>query len=58
MPEHSGPDMQADRDLAKYDYIKFMERLIDEPGSNGHPSMNGRSSRLSISSRLSSGSNR
>lgn len=29
MPEHSGPDMLEDRDMPKYDYIKFMERMRD-----------------------------
>ncbi|KAF2093921.1 alpha-actin-like proteinin [Rhizodiscina lignyota] len=45
MPEHSGPDLQEDRGLPKYDYIKFMEKLIDEPETNGHPTVNGGSSR-------------
>jgi hypothetical protein len=29
MPTHSGPDLEADRHLPKYDYISFMERMID-----------------------------
>lgn len=28
MPKHSGPDMEADRELPKYDYISFMENMI------------------------------
>ena len=28
MPKHTGPDMEADRGLPKYDYISFMERMI------------------------------
>jgi hypothetical protein len=28
MPEHSGPDLEADRHLPKYDYISYMERMI------------------------------
>jgi hypothetical protein len=28
MPKHTGPDMKADRQLPKYDYISFMERMI------------------------------
>jgi Ca2+ insensitive EF hand len=28
MPSHTGPDMESDRQLPKYDYISFMERMI------------------------------
>ncbi|KAI5300721.1 hypothetical protein KEM55_005569 [Ascosphaera atra] len=28
MPEHEGPDLAEDRDLPKYDYITFMQRLM------------------------------
>ena len=27
MPQHKGPDLQEDRDLPKYDYISFMEKM-------------------------------
>ena len=27
MPSHKGPDLQEDRDLPKYDYISFMEKM-------------------------------
>lgn len=27
MPEHKGPDLQDDRDVPKYDYVSFMEKL-------------------------------
>ncbi|KAK4211935.1 hypothetical protein QBC37DRAFT_203452 [Rhypophila decipiens] len=30
IPLHQGPDMQADRGQAQYDYIKFMEKLISD----------------------------
>lgn len=30
MPEHKGPDMEADRDVPKYDYITFMEKMIGD----------------------------
>ena len=30
MPAHTGPDLQEDRDLPKYDYITFMEKMMDE----------------------------
>ncbi|KAF4968257.1 hypothetical protein FSARC_4348 [Fusarium sarcochroum] len=30
MPEHSGPDMSEDRGMPQYDYISFMEKLINE----------------------------
>lgn len=29
MPKHEGPDLLEDRDVAKYDYITFMEQMID-----------------------------
>jgi hypothetical protein len=36
MPEHHGPDMKEDRDLPKYDYISFMEKMISgESHANG-----------------------
>lgn len=34
MPPHRGPDLQQDRDLPKYDYIKFMEKFVGDR-SNG-----------------------
>lgn len=27
MPQHKGPDLQEDRNLPKYDYISFMEKM-------------------------------
>lgn len=40
MPPHKGPDLADDRDLPKYDYVSFMERLMEEQqqqqGRNGH----------------------
>jgi len=50
MPRHEGPDLQEDRDVPKYDYIAFMEKIMDlgdgQPKSpSGHrrfPSINGR----------------
>ena len=30
MPQHDGPDLLEDRDLAKYDYISFMEKMMEE----------------------------
>jgi Ca2+-binding EF-hand superfamily protein len=36
IPPHNGPDMQADRGMPQYDYIAFMEKLInDEAAGNG-----------------------
>lgn len=29
MPKHEGPDLLEDREIAKYDYITFMEKMID-----------------------------
>ncbi|KYK60069.1 hypothetical protein DCS_01203 [Drechmeria coniospora] len=31
MPAHHGPDMSEDRGRPQYDYISFMDKLIDEP---------------------------
>lgn len=30
MPQHDGPDLLEDRELPKYDYISFMEKMMDE----------------------------
>ena len=30
MPAHRGPDLQEDRGVAKYDYVRFMERFVDD----------------------------
>ena len=30
MPSHNGPDLAEDRDLPKYDYITFMEKMMGE----------------------------
>jgi hypothetical protein len=35
MPEHKGPDMQEDRDIAKFDYITYMERYMGGKPDNG-----------------------
>jgi Ca2+-binding EF-hand superfamily protein len=35
IPMHQGPDMQADRGVPQYDYIKFMEKLISDEESRG-----------------------
>ena len=42
MPQHTGPDLEADRHLPKYDYISFMEGMIgkgksDEPRASSRP---------------------
>ncbi|GAM36113.1 alpha-actinin [Talaromyces pinophilus] len=34
MPKHEGPDLLEDRDLPKYDYITFMERMMDNQGTS------------------------
>ncbi|RDK39131.1 alpha-actinin, sarcomeric [Aspergillus phoenicis ATCC 13157] len=41
MPPHNGPDLQEDRDLPKYDYISFMEKMIEHNNSNNNDSLNG-----------------
>lgn len=35
MPQHDGPDMLEDRDLQKFDYISFMNKMIEENKKNG-----------------------
>ncbi|KAM5351402.1 hypothetical protein ACJ41O_004125 [Fusarium nematophilum] len=35
MPPHSGPDMSEDRGMPQYDYISFMEKLINDQQQNG-----------------------
>jgi len=32
MPEHRGPGIDEDRNLPKYDYVSFMNRLMGSPG--------------------------
>ena len=34
MPQHDGPDLLEDRDLAKYDYISFMEKMMEEQNND------------------------
>lgn len=34
MPQHDGPDLMEDRDLPKYDYISFMEKLMEANNNN------------------------
>jgi Ca2+-binding EF-hand superfamily protein len=34
MPEHKGPDLESDRDVAKYDYLSFMQGMIGENEGN------------------------
>ena len=46
MPPHMGPDLQEDRNLPKYDYISFMEKMTlgDDGGAgkvDGQGRMNG-----------------
>jgi hypothetical protein len=36
MPEHKGPDLQQDREMAKFDYITYMEHFM-----GGAPPVNG-----------------
>jgi Ca2+ insensitive EF hand len=34
MPKHQGPDLEADRNMEKYDYIEFMSRMAGESGTD------------------------
>lgn len=38
IPPHNGPDMQADRGMPQYDYISFMEKMINEESESGRMS--------------------
>lgn len=40
MPQHEGPDLQEDRELPKYDYISFMEKMMNEANQK-HVTVNG-----------------
>lgn len=37
MPEHKGPDLQEDRHRPKYDYVGFMERMIQGDAKSAAP---------------------
>ncbi|RMY23704.1 hypothetical protein D0866_11586 [Hortaea werneckii] len=41
MPTHRGPDLQQDRELPKYDYVRFMEKFIGGDGSPERQQVNG-----------------
>ncbi|KAI7220130.1 alpha-actinin-2 [Hortaea werneckii] len=41
MPTHRGPDLQQDRELPKYDYVRFMEKFIGGDGSPERQQTNG-----------------
>jgi len=42
MPQHQGPDLLEDRELAKYDYISFMEKMMDKQSEGqAHAAING-----------------
>ena len=45
MPEHKGPDMEADREVPKYDYISFMQGMIGDNNTNGNGSLRKEQSR-------------
>lgn len=55
MPKHKGPDLQEDRNLPKFDYISFMEKMTLD--NDGESSGNGKtkSSRQSSPVRPGSG---
>jgi hypothetical protein len=37
VPEHRGPDLQQDRGMKQYDYIKFMDSMIAGPDEYDAP---------------------
>ncbi|KAF3395687.1 Alpha-actinin-like protein 1 [Penicillium rolfsii] len=42
MPQHEGPDLLEDRDLPKFDYISFMEKMIEDQKSTNEGKPSGR----------------
>lgn len=47
MPAHAGPQLEEDRELAKFDYVRFMEGLLgggEGGSSSSSPVLNGRHS--------------
>ncbi|CAF9926613.1 MAG: hypothetical protein ALECFALPRED_003484 [Alectoria fallacina] len=45
MPQHTGPDLQEDRNLPKYDYISFMEKMTQgELNTSSRPNSKAESS--------------
>jgi Ca2+-binding EF-hand superfamily protein len=44
VPQHKGPDLASDRGVAQYDYISFMEKLMNDQGASLGDVTNGRSS--------------
>jgi hypothetical protein len=41
MPKHEGPDLLEDRDMPKYDYISFMEEMMDAANDGNQYPING-----------------
>ena len=41
MPTHQGPDMLNDRDLEKYDYISFMDKMMNRHGGDSDDVVDG-----------------
>ena len=41
MPQHQGPDLLEDRELQKYDYISFMEKMMENNENSSQASANG-----------------
>ncbi|KGQ00724.1 hypothetical protein PAAG_12617 [Paracoccidioides lutzii Pb01] len=50
MPQHNGPDLLEDRDVPKYDYITFMEKMMhnDSDTEDGHDGDNSSSDRRGL----------
>ena len=45
MPQHTGPDLQEDRNLPKYDYVSFMEKMTQgELNTSSRPNSKAESS--------------
>lgn len=45
MPRHDGPDLLEDREMPKYDYITFMEKMMND-GDGDDEDERGESNRL------------
>jgi hypothetical protein len=51
MPKHDGPDLLEHRDVPKYDYISFMQKMMDENKEQQSHSGTNQPDRASINGR-------
>lgn len=51
MPKHEGPDLLEDREVPKYDYISFMQKMMDDNKEHQAHSEADHSKRASVNGR-------